>query len=195
MVGGFRIMLRREAVDRRGVLAPEFRVMRSDFAGSLPRAFRRRFHLVFAVVGIGNQVSDVRNVNDVRDVEAFRNKKALQQVREKTRANISDMLFGVDRRTTAVDPDLARCQRFERPLLATPRVIKLDLAQSPLHSVLCPISFGSEQQSPLKSAESDSAIFQQDDGHSGDSFTSAQRAQMIRTRHLNIHPPGLCTEN
>ena len=45
-----------------------------------PRRFRGRFHLVLAVVGIGDQMPDVRDVDDERDLEALTLQEALQKV-------------------------------------------------------------------------------------------------------------------
>ena len=73
-----RIEFRGKAIHRRTIVEPHLCVVFGNLIDAPPRRFRGRLHLVLAVVGIGDQMPDVRDIDDERDLEALTLQKALQ---------------------------------------------------------------------------------------------------------------------
>ena len=56
--------------------------MRRDLLCRLPRLSGGRLHLVLALVGVGDEMAHIGDVDDVGDVEALGDQEALEQVGE-----------------------------------------------------------------------------------------------------------------
>ena len=103
---GLGIVLGLDAVHRLTILSPELGVTTRDFLGGLALALGRHFHLVLALVGVGNQMTHVGDIDHVGDREPLADKKASQQIGEELRANVPDMHGAVDRGPAGVDSHL-----------------------------------------------------------------------------------------
>ena len=75
-------------------------------------------------------VVDVGDVHDPGHAEAAVAEVADQQVGEQERPEVADVGRAVDRRSAAVDPDVARLERHERPRLTRERVLEAKVTGS-----------------------------------------------------------------
>ena len=75
-------------------------------------------------------VVDVGDVHDPRDAQAAVAEVADEQVGVEEAPEVADVGRAVDRRPAAVDPDVARLERLERPRLAGQRVVEPDVIRA-----------------------------------------------------------------
>jgi hypothetical protein len=71
------------------------------------------FHFVFAFVGIGNQMTDVGDIDDVPHGVAVQCQHASQHVFEHVGSKVADMRVVVHGRTAAIQPHVVRLNRRE----------------------------------------------------------------------------------
>jgi hypothetical protein len=111
------------AAQHRGILDVERLHVGEERVGvelcDLPRrlacAARALLHLVFAGVGVGDQVTDVGDVHHVPDAVAVPFERAFEQILEQERPVVADVLIVVHGGAARVEPDFAvRLQRLER---------------------------------------------------------------------------------
>ena len=130
------VFLERLTIEHAPVFVPKRRVLFGDLSRGLSGALGGEFHLVFALVAIRNEVSDVGDVHNVGDFEAFAAQETLEQVRHQLRAQVANVGRPVNRWTTGVDPNATRLDRLEFRFLSSSGVIEDDLTH------LCCSSFG-----------------------------------------------------
>ncbi len=95
-----------------------------DFPRRLAGPARALFHLVFAGVGIRCQVSDIGDIHDVAHRVAIPLQHPLQQILEKKRAEVADVLIVVHRRSAGVETGGAGDERLESAPLACVVVVQ-----------------------------------------------------------------------
>ena len=129
VIRGLRIDLRRKAM-KSSPIGPPFRGIsgRNLFSG-LASSAGRQLHLVFALVRIRNQVSDVRDIDDVRDFEPLKNQESLEKIRRELRSHVPDMRGTVDGGTAGIDPHATGFERLEDLLATRQGVVEDNIAQ------------------------------------------------------------------
>ena len=123
VLGGPRVLVRRQEVEQRGIGVECRLVGVRDLAGGAalePRGDEHRVHL--APRRVLAEVPDVRDVLDVQDLEPVVQQGSPDEVGEEEGPEVADVRVAVDGRAARVHPDPAGLQRLDRDDLAPERV-------------------------------------------------------------------------
>lgn len=121
-----RIDAGRQDIHELHVVFEGFGVVLGDFPDGFAFASRAFFELVFAFVGVGDEMADVGDVHDVVDCEARGLKGAAEGVAKDGVAEVADVVVIVDGGAAGVEGDFAGFLRLEVFDLAGEGVVETD---------------------------------------------------------------------
>jgi hypothetical protein len=124
MIGGAAPVRGLQQIQRAPVVHERFCVALRDGPRRFARALAAYFHLVLALVGVGDKMADIGDIHDMPDVVAVQCQHASQHVLENICSKIPDMRMVVHRGAAAVQTDVIRVNGRELARRARPGIVK-----------------------------------------------------------------------
>ena len=127
MLRGFRQNFGNVDVEFFQIFEKDLRIISRDLVGGFFLFLGGFFHLVLAVVRVGEEVPYVRDVHNALDFVALLFENAAQKIHEHVRAHIADVRVIINRRPAGIHPHGIAFQRGEFFFFARQRVVKFHI--------------------------------------------------------------------